>query len=141
MGAAYPGSEPALRDHPIVIFDGMCNLCNRWVDFLVRRDPEGQLRMTPAQGQTAHRLLGPNAAATDTIVLLDERGRHERSTAVLRIARRLPWPYKAAAAALIVPRVLRDAVYRVVANNRFRWWGRRDTCRVPTGDERARFLP
>jgi predicted DCC family thiol-disulfide oxidoreductase YuxK len=128
-------------NHPIVVFDGICNLCNRWVDFLIRHDRNGRFRVTPNQGETALTLLGPDAAATDTIVLFDERGRHDRSTAVLRIAGGLPWPWKAAAAGLIVPPPVRNGLYKLVARNRFRWWGRRESCRLPTPDEQERFLP
>lgn len=97
--------------------------------------------MAANQGETARRLLGDAAADVDTIALVEPGRVSHRSTAVLRIARRLPWPWRAGAALLVIPRPLRDALYRLLARYRYRWFGKRSTCRLPTPEEAARFLP
>lgn len=125
---------------PVVIFDGVCNLCNRSIDFIVRRDREGLFAIAPNEGEAARALLGDDAADASTIVLVEDGQRYERSTAVLRIARRLPMPWKLAYAGIVIPRPVRDLAYQLLAKNRYRWFGRRDSCRLPTPEEAARFL-
>jgi predicted DCC family thiol-disulfide oxidoreductase YuxK len=128
-----------------VLFDGVCNLCNGFVNFALDRDPGGRLVFGALQSRAAEPLLeraGLGASRPDSLVVVDPDGAAwVRSAAALRVARRLrpPWPQLAAIAAL-VPRALRDAVYDHVARRRYRWFGRRETCRVPTSVLRARFL-
>lgn len=126
---------------PIVLFDGVCNLCNGSVRFIIRRDLRRRLRFAPLQSETARRLLaGAPADLPDSLVLV-ERGRvWTRSSAVLRIAKGLRWPWPLAYALVAIPRPLRDWLYTRVARNRYRWFGRRDDCMVPTPELRARFL-
>jgi predicted DCC family thiol-disulfide oxidoreductase YuxK len=137
-----PMSEPG-----IVIFDGHCNLCNGTVDFLLKRDRAGQLRFTANQNEAGKRILAENAAGfaggapPDAIFLFEDGRLYASSTAALRIARRLPFPWKLAYAANVIPRSLRDPIYAWVARNRYRWFGKKETCRLPTPDERGRFLP
>lgn len=131
-------------EHPIVFFDGVCHLCNRAVDFLLRVDRRGVLRFAAIQGETAGAVLPPLREAPEVWAMFyaDGSGVYEASDAVLRIGRRLggAWALLAAVAA-IVPRPLREAAYRLVARNRYRWFGRRDSCRLPASGERERFLP
>ena len=141
-------SDAGRRGHAVVLFDGVCNLCNGSVLFVIDRDPSGYFRFAPLQSDEARRLLAAHAGAGQDVaggdlssVVLIEGGRlYTRSTAALRVARRLTgaWPLLYAFAA--VPWVARDAVYDWVARNRYRWFGREDACRVPTPDLRARFL-
>lgn len=147
------------RPDRIVLFDGECNLCNRSVDFLLRRDRQRRLRFASLQSEAARSLLartgadvrppglhsGPEEDAVgtndpSTIVYLDGDRLHVKSGAALRILAAIGWPWRALAAFLIIPPPLRDAVYDWIARNRFRWFGRRDTCRVPTPEERSLFL-
>ena len=134
----------ATGDHPVVLFDGVCNLCDAAVRFLIDRDPDARLRFAPLQSQAAAALLaglGRASPATPEAIYLVERGRlWEGSDAALRIAHRLRGPWRLAGAFLALPRPLREPIYRAIARNRFRWFGRRDACRVPTADLRARFL-
>ena len=130
---------------PIILFDGVCNLCSAWVRWIVPRDPHGVFRFASLQSQAARDAIlgatgGASAHLPDSIVLLDEQGLHTQSDAVLRIVRRLGLPYALLAATGIVPRVLRDAVYRIVASNRYRWFGRRETCLLPAPGIASRFL-
>jgi predicted DCC family thiol-disulfide oxidoreductase YuxK len=140
--ASCPRSAAA-GDHAVVLFDGVCNLCNGAVNFIIDRDPDGYFRFAPLQSDAAERLLAgtDTAGATlDTIILVEDGHVSMRSTAALRIARRLSGPWPLLAAFLAVPRPLRDAVYDWVAARRYRWFGRREKCRVPTLALKDRFL-
>jgi predicted DCC family thiol-disulfide oxidoreductase YuxK len=142
MTAAEPTS-PDASPLPVLLFDGVCNLCNRWVDLLIRLDREGRIRVAPLQSAAASSLLaGAGLADTpgDTVVLIDDAGAWTESTAILRAARLLPYPTRAFAVLAILPVSVRDGLYRIVARNRYRWFGRRDTCRLPGPGERERFL-
>ena len=130
---------------PVVLFDGVCNLCNGSVQFIIDRDRAGVFRFAPLQSDLAATMLASLGHAHDRetldSVLLVEEGRvYERSDAALRIARRLSFPWSLVSLSLVVPRFLRDGVYRVVAKNRYRWFGQAAECRVPTPELRARFL-
>lgn len=131
-------------DHgPIVLFDGACNLCDASVRFVVERDREAVFRFAALESRAARDLL-QGAEATEPLpdsVLLVEQGRvFTRSTAALRIARRLGWPWKLAYALVVVPRFVRDRCYDWVAKRRYAWFGKKDACMVPTPELRARFL-
>jgi predicted DCC family thiol-disulfide oxidoreductase YuxK len=137
----------------VILFDGICNLCNRLVLFVIARDPHARFMFASLQSDAARRLLsrhpdpGPESLDTReslealTTVLLWEDGRlYAKSTAALRISRRLRFPWPLAYALVVVPRGARDWVYDFVANRRYRWFGKRDVCMVPTHALRARFL-
>jgi predicted DCC family thiol-disulfide oxidoreductase YuxK len=126
---------------PIVFFDGVCSLCNAAVDFLIRRDRAKVLLFAPLQGESAARHSLVRQETFDTIVLVDQAGHWERSDAALRIASYLGWPWKVLIVLRIVPRPVRDFLYAWVARNRYRWFGQKESCRMPTPEERARFLP
>jgi predicted DCC family thiol-disulfide oxidoreductase YuxK len=126
-----------------VLFDGECNLCDGAVQFLLRRDPRGRLRFAALQSPAAARLLAGARAPTplpDSLVLIADGAVHVRSGAALRIAARLRWPWPLLFVFWLVPRPLRDLAYDFVARRRTRWFGRRSSCRVPTPEERGRFL-
>jgi predicted DCC family thiol-disulfide oxidoreductase YuxK len=113
---------------PIVVFDGVCVLCNRLVHFIDANDPAGRVRFQASQ------------QAGDTVVLLAGGRRYERSDAVLHLLLELRWPWPLGFAAVLIPRGLRDAVYRWVARNRYDWFGRYENCPLPPPGLRARFL-
>lgn len=126
----------------IVYFDGLCNLCDRFVRFLVARDRRGRYRFAPLQGETARvRLEGRFTADPQTVVLEEPKRFRVRSDAAIAILTGLGGVWRLTGALRIVPRRLRDALYDYVARKRFVWYGRRDACRIPTEDERGRFLP
>jgi predicted DCC family thiol-disulfide oxidoreductase YuxK len=128
---------------PIVLFDGVCNLCNGSVTFIVKRDPGRWFRFAALQsaaGATLLRQFGLPADALDTLVLVEGNRAFTRSTASLRVARRLSGLWPLLYALIVVPRPIRDLLYGVVARNRYRWFGRRDACMMPTPDLRERFL-
>ena len=137
--------DPAVPDEKgaVVLFDGVCNLCNGSVQFIVRHDPAGRFRFASLQSEAGQALLRRHGLDPHDLfsVILVEGGRaYARSDAALRIARGLSGAWRAAGALRVVPRPLRDAVYGWVARNRYRWFGRREACMVPTPELRARFL-
>ena len=128
---------------PTILFDGVCNLCNDSVNYVIDHDPEERFRFGSLQSEGARQLLGDYDLPEeylDSMILIDKDGVHVASTAALRVARHLSGPARWLSPLLIVPRFLRDAVYAWVARNRYRWFGKRDACRVPTPELRARFL-
>jgi predicted DCC family thiol-disulfide oxidoreductase YuxK len=127
-------------NHPVVLFDGVCNLCNGAVQFIVKRDPHGLFHFASLQSDAARRLAGPQATALDTFLLWEDGVIYARSTAALRVARRLRGIVRLASILLLVPRPIRDAVYSYIARRRYKWFGKRDVCMVPTPEQRSRFL-
>lgn len=143
-GESYNGvmsvSGPA---RGVVLFDGTCAFCERSVTFIARRDPAGYFRFGASQTPAAQALLaryGETRASTRSIVLIEDDLVYRKSTAVLRIARRLPWPWSMASAFLLVPRPLRDAAYGVVAVVRHRLAGRSNACEIPPPEIRERLI-
>jgi predicted DCC family thiol-disulfide oxidoreductase YuxK len=132
------------EDHPIILFDGMCSLCNRSIRFIIHRDPHRVFRFASLDSPVGRRLLrrrGMSTEAADSIVLIEDDGHHVLSEAVVRIGARLGQPWRAlAATGRIVPRPWRDAAYRFVARRRYRWFGRCESCSVATEDVEDRFL-
>jgi predicted DCC family thiol-disulfide oxidoreductase YuxK len=126
----------------VVLFDGYCHLCDRSVQFVLDHDRRRAFRFAPSQSAGARPFLERCGlgSAPGTIVFIERDGWAVRSTAAIRMARRLGLPWSLAAVALIVPAALRDVAYRVIARNRVRWFGRRETCRIPTPEEAGLFL-
>lgn len=126
----------------MILFDGHCNLCDASVRFVVDHDPQGRFHFASLQSPIAEQLLAdcPEAANTDSVVLVEQGQCFTRSTAALRIARHLSGGWPLLTALRVVPRPLRDVVYDWVARNRHRWFGRREHCRIPTPEEQQRFL-
>lgn len=126
-----------------VFFDGECLLCNSFVDFIIRIDKASILRIAPLQGDTAQQLLPSLPENTEewSIYYIEAGKIYDQSDAVLRVLRRLGGIWYWLSFALVIPRSIRNFVYRRIARNRYRWFGRRATCRMPTEQEKARFLP
>jgi predicted DCC family thiol-disulfide oxidoreductase YuxK len=134
---------PDTKAHPVVLFDGVCNLCNRSVAHIIQNDPGGVFRFASLQSDVARSLglkFGCDTGALDTIVLIDNGRVYTRSDAALRIARRLEGPARHWYAARVIPRPVRDAIYGWVSQNRYRWFGQRQECKVPGPRTRQRFL-
>jgi predicted DCC family thiol-disulfide oxidoreductase YuxK len=143
MTAPDPSPPPA-----IIVFDGVCVLCNGWVRFLLRHDRRERYRFAAMQGTVGRRLLIDNGLDPDdpiSFLLVEyDRGAAPRvstdSDAVRRVIAGLGGAWRLAALSAVLPRALRDALYRFVARNRYRWFGRHDACVVPSVEERSRFL-
>ena len=129
---------------PLYFFDGHCVLCSSFVRFCLERDPEGHLKFASAQSALGHRVLDalglPHDTLDRTILLLDGDEVFARSAAALRSLRYLKGPVKALRLLMLIPAVLRDPVYDLIARNRYRWFGRRLACFVPTPQTRSRFI-
>lgn len=136
------GSEPGAVP-PVLFFDGVCGLCNFFIDFVISRDRAAVFRFAPLQGETAReRLPEADLRELNTMVLWEEQGIFRKSTAAARILIRLGGFWGLLGNVLrVVPRPLRDAGYSFVARHRYRIFGKKETCRMPTPSERARFLP
>ena len=129
--------------HPVLLFDGVCNLCHGVVRFVLDHDREARFRFAPLQSEVGRALLarfGLDADALDAVVLIDETGAHLRSDAALRVARRLGPPWSWLGPLAMIPRPLRDAVYDFIARHRYRWFGKKDACPLPRPEWRERFL-
>jgi predicted DCC family thiol-disulfide oxidoreductase YuxK len=143
------------EDAPVVLFDGTCNFCDGAVHFVIDHERGTRLRFAALQSEEGTALLDrattPEHAKRlregvtgdgdpDSVALVEDGKVYTHSTGALRIARYLRWPYRWLAAFWIVPRPIRDAVYRWFARHRYAWFGKTDACRVPTPEFRARFL-
>jgi predicted DCC family thiol-disulfide oxidoreductase YuxK len=130
----------------VVLFDGVCNLCTWAVQFIIKHDPEGYFRFASLQSEYAQSLLrahGVNITLDgrdDTVALIEDGRVYTHSDAGLRIARHLTGPVRLAAVLIVLPRFVRDAVYRLIARSRYHVFGRQDVCWMPTPELKARFL-
>jgi predicted DCC family thiol-disulfide oxidoreductase YuxK len=127
----------------VVLFDGVCNLCNGSVQFIIARDPGARFRFAALDSDAAMRMLrecGVSSPLPDSMALIEHGIVYTRSAAALRIARRLRFPWRLSYAFILVPPALRDAIYDLIARHRYGWFGRRDACLVPTPELRSRFL-
>ena len=149
-GSSYPpsaadlGTTEATVTAPLILFDGVCGLCNFFVDFVLRRDPRGTFRFAPLQGETAVELLGePTTETLKSLVLIQPDGtRYRRSAAVVRVLWGLGGAWSACGTLLwLVPLPIRDVAYRLVATSRYRLFGQKSSCRMPTEEEKNRLLP
>jgi len=132
-----------LKDTPeiILFFDGVCNLCNGFIDFLVKRDVAARIKYAPLQGEVAKATVPEHAQSLSSVVLYKSGRVYTESTAAILALAELGGLWGALKFLLIFPKFLRDSVYRFVARNRYKWFGKKETCRLPTTEERARFLP
>lgn len=129
-------------NHPIVFFDGVCNLCNASVQWLIKRDQKHQFRFAPLQGETAkvHLKITDENATPQSVILFENGKVYQKSSAALRIAVKLGFPWFLAGIFFIIPRFFRDWVYDFIARNRYRWFGKQDACMIPTPELKALFL-
>jgi predicted DCC family thiol-disulfide oxidoreductase YuxK len=127
----------------IILFDGVCNLCNAGIQSVVKKDKKRKFRFASLQGEKGQALLrefnlaGPHL---DSFVLIEGDKAYTRSTAALRIAKLTGGFWKILYGLIIVPRFIRDAVYNLIARNRYRWFGKKEECMIPTPELRDRFL-
>jgi predicted DCC family thiol-disulfide oxidoreductase YuxK len=132
-------SSAAEHDHPVILFDGVCNLCTGSVRFVIERDSRKRFRFASLQSPVAERLLG-RREDLESVILLQDGKTYRKSGAALRIARRLDGLWPLLAVLLIIPGFLRDAVYDWIGRRRYRMFGRREACWLPSVDLADRFL-
>lgn len=130
-------------EHAIILFDGVCNFCNASVNFVIRHDQHDRFRFAPLQSALGQALqeqyqLDPNTLST--FILVDNGKAYTKSTAALKVARRLGFPVNLGYLFIILPPFLRNAVYDLVAKNRYKWFGKKETCMVPDERVRRKFI-
>lgn len=126
----------------IVLFDGVCNLCNRSVDFIIRNEKSDKLQFASLQSDVGKSIVNKSGLdeIPDSVMLFVDGELLVRSDAALAISTYLKRPYAYGIIFKYVPKILRDSVYNLIAKNRYRWFGKKEKCRVPSADERERFL-
>lgn len=129
--------------HPILLFDGVCNLCNSFVQFVIQRDPEAIYRFAPLQSEIGRELSARAGLPLDelnTVVLYHNDRFYTHSDVALEVVRRLPGFWSVLYGLNVLPKSLRDSIYNWIARNRYRWFGKRESCMMPTPDLKRRFL-
>ncbi|MEK9502758.1 thiol-disulfide oxidoreductase DCC family protein [Gaopeijia maritima] len=128
---------------PVLLYDGLCGFCDGAVQWILAHDRRGEIRFAALQGDSGQAVVAEHSElrGVDSLILLDESGRvRVRSDAALAVATAMGGVWRLFAVFRVVPRPLRDALYDAFARNRYRWFGRREACRVPSAEERERFL-
>jgi len=131
------------QDKPIIFFDGVCNLCNSSIQFILKRDKNELFLFSSLQSDASKEILLQyklENLTLSTIILLEDGIIHQKSTAILRIAKRLSGIYKYAYVFIIVPTFIRDTIYSFIAKRRYKWFGKKDSCMVPSAALKLRFL-
>ena len=127
----------------LILFDGVCNLCSALVQFVIRHDPAAQFRFAPIQSEIGREIFqshGLNPADLQTFVFIAEGRLFLRSDAAIEIVSRFGGAWRICKIFQFIPRALRNAIYSLIARNRYRWFGRKEVCMVPTAEIRERFL-
>ncbi|MGK9185464.1 thiol-disulfide oxidoreductase DCC family protein [Priestia filamentosa] len=132
-----------LDNYSIIMFDDVCNICNHWVQFVIKRDPDGVFKFLSLQSNLAASILSKSILDTknlDSIILVDKGTTYIESTAVLKILHKLTGPIKVLLVLWIIPKPIRDWGYRMLARNRYKWFGKNKVCMVLTPDIKDRFI-
>jgi predicted DCC family thiol-disulfide oxidoreductase YuxK len=126
----------------LILFDGKCNFCNKSVRFIIGRDPKGTFQFASLQSGMGQELLEKHniPKTTDSLVLIDDDHAYIESTAALKVCSKLKWPWKVFSLFLIIPKPLRDSLYRLIAKNRYKWFGKQESCMLPSENIRDRFI-
>ncbi|MGI9547877.1 MAG: thiol-disulfide oxidoreductase DCC family protein [Flavobacteriaceae bacterium] len=142
--ASYFWKVELPKNKMLIIFDGVCNLCNSSVLFVIKRDKRNVFLFVPLQSETGKQIVqqrGIDTSKTDSIILLEPNvAYYTKSTAALKIGKALGGGWKLLTILEWIPAVIRDFIYEIIAKNRYKWFGKRDKCMVPTTDLKAKFL-
>ncbi|HMU46750.1 MAG TPA: thiol-disulfide oxidoreductase DCC family protein [Chitinophagaceae bacterium] len=131
------------KKKPLVLFDGVCNFCNYWVNFAIKRDKKGKLMFSPLQGKTAKEKLTHfnfNQKTLSSVILVDKGKIFTQSSAAIRICRYLDGGWKLLYGLIVIPKFIRDFFYNIIARNRYKWFGKKEECMVPSPELKERFL-
>lgn len=132
-----------MADSSIVLFDGVCNLCNSSVQFIIKRDKKKKFLFAPLQGKKGQEIFLKHslpAGELNSFILAEGDNIYIKSTGALRMLKKLGGPWSLLYAFIIVPPFIRDGIYSWVAKNRYKWFGKKDSCMIPTPDLKERFL-
>jgi predicted DCC family thiol-disulfide oxidoreductase YuxK len=128
---------------PVLLFDGVCNLCNSSVQFILKHEKNQNLKFAAIQSEAGEKLLTHyrlDSNQTNSVILISENYVYTASDAVLKLTQYLKFPYSSGKILMVVPKTIRDFFYKKVAHNRYNWFGKRESCMVPTPELRKRFL-
>jgi len=133
------------QNKSIILFDGVCNLCNTSVDFVLKKDINKHFKFASLQSDAAKLLLlhfkdEKFKNILDSIILISNNKLYTKSTAALLIIKKLKFPFSLGFILIVIPKFIRDYIYNIIAKNRYKWFGRKDTCRIPTKEELDRFI-
>lgn len=132
-----------MRNHSIILFDGVCNFCNSAVNFVIKRDKKNLIQFAPLQSETAHVLLIKYEMKTQEVksfIFIENGKAYMQSTAALKVCRHLSGAWPALYSLIIIPSFIRDGIYNWIAKNRYKWFGRKNECMIPTPELQAKFL-
>ncbi len=124
----------------VILFDGVCNLCNQSVQLIIKQDKKDYFRFAALDSDYGRMMVSKYQLTTDSIVLIENEEAYTQSDAALRIARRLSGIYPLLYATMIIPKFIRDRIYRLIARNRYRWFGKRQSCWMPSAQLSKKFL-
>ena len=132
-------------EHPdrLVLFDGVCNFCNFWIQFALKRDKQNKLKFGSLQGTTAQTVLPKyniDPAVLTSVIFIEDGVAYRESTAALKVCRHLDGGWKLLYAFIIIPAFIRDGIYKWIGRNRYKWFGKQESCLLPTAEQRARFV-
>ncbi len=132
-----------MKSSPIILFDGVCNLCNTSVQTVIKKDKQGIFYFASLQSEAGQNLLKEFNLPQEnfnSFILIQNGKAYQKSTAALMVAKQLNGLLKLLYVFIIVPTFIRDTVYNIVANNRYKWFGKKESCMIPTPELKARFL-
>ena len=132
-----------MPQHSIILFDGVCNLCNAAVQFIIRRDYTNHFLFASLQSEIGKKILAENNLSSNEMssFILFENGKvYDRSTAVLKVARKLKSSWRFLYIFIVVPKFIRDGIYRIISKNRYQWFGKKKECMIPAPGLKAKFL-
>ena len=132
-----------MSQHSIILFDGVCNLCNAAVQFVIRRDNTNHFLFASLQSEEGKKILAGNKLPSNemsSFILLENGKVYDRSTALLKVVRKLKGWWRFLYGFIIVPKFIRDGIYGIISKNRYQWFGKKNECMIPTPELRARFL-
>lgn len=132
-----------MKQQPLILFDGVCNFCNSAVNFVIKRDKRARIQFAPLQsekGRLYARQYGINPDDMKTFLFIEDNKVYTRSTASLKVCRYLGALWPLCYGLIIIPKFIRNGIYNWVAKNRYKWFGKKETCMIPTPEVRARFI-
>ena len=132
-----------MKESPVILFDGVCNFCNGAVNFIIQRDKKSLIKFAALQSEAGRKLLQRFNLPTDelsSIILIEDGNVFTQSSAALKLCKYLTGLWPLMYGFIIVPLFIRDGIYKWIAKNRYKWFGKKDHCMIPTQEVRTRFL-
>lgn len=130
-------------NHQVILFDGVCNLCNGFIQFIIKKDKKNKFKFCSLQSEQGQNIIKQNSKDLkniDSVLLFTNNQIYNKSTAVLKIAKTLGFPYNIIKIISVIPVKLRDRIYDFIAKNRYRWFGKKTSCWIPTSELKEKFL-